>query len=1109
MTRNAYEILFHINADKLPSEMYIKAKVTSYFLLQAPPEDLLYFHTRDAHHEPILHLILKESCSKPIEELLKFLHEIHCLEEVSTKVCAHDIKAGKCYPEEAARTLCAASLSDDNLNIVKSLLQADTDINDLQDDTTALMQAAIHGNVEIMKTLIKYKASVDYTNSKQETSLLLACKSRQWQAARLLIEHGANAVHSDALDETPLHVAITSGGVELVKHIAASQSAVFHKLTDIASFSDACQLVKLYPRLSNEQINEVVTQACLFRNTDILQHIGKTLENQALVTHITQAYQADHSDCLNILLKCTEGRSGFPCPDISITESCKHKELINLTKFLATKGKKNVNENNGEPLRMASQSGNLSAVEYLKQSCHTNVNKPDTQGVTALLLACKEGHLDIVDMLLRYGAKFNICAEETPLTTVCKMGHQEVLNRILQESPNLSNTNIHGMTPLEVAIKNGHTTLAAKLIQKGATISFENVSFYNLCQLGSIDQVRTFLQTCTEQLKANEKLLSVVVKDDKCELFELILRSTKITKSTEFLGKALEYACAMGTKAIVEQLIKWEDGKLWNLIKHKPESHLLLAITHQHKDIVELLLAKGSSLQTDSSILKDIVKSKDILKLMLKQKMSQSWLNEALLVACSSRHIILDSSVRLLLKASADVNYHDSQNQLTPLLVATNTSSDSLVKILLKNGADPNIIDGDRNTPLYIACDSNHYSIASQLIYNHVPANPNVSDLPHEKYPLWISCLRGYLDITELLVEEKSDLNIQQGKESLLEACHKRGQHEVVRVLLEYGADPATLSTVDLKMACHHGYAERAIAISKDATMDELKVCISEACNEGFPETSVGIIISISDKCKQKELSKVLQQISSPDPQSPLSDASNTKMQEQPQLTAGTSNRKSQEEPSSQNGPLSRKSQEKTQLFVGSSIRKSQKQPPLSDGTLNRKSQQPPAPDGISKESQKQFRPTEGTSSRESQDQPPALEDTSNNKSQEQPLKADDTSNNESQKQVKSSVAASNSDLQPSPPDGTSNTESQEQPLTSDDTSNNESQKQFQPSTGASSSESQDQPPPSDGTSKQLSQEQPLTPDDTSHNESQKQVQPSAGTSSRGFKTNFHYHIAP
>ena len=93
----------------------------------------------------MLHLVLKESEGKSPTKLLQFLCQIPCFDELATKVCAHGIKAGKCCPDQAVRTLCVAAQSDRYLNIVKSLLEADTDINGIQDAKTPLMHAAAHG----------------------------------------------------------------------------------------------------------------------------------------------------------------------------------------------------------------------------------------------------------------------------------------------------------------------------------------------------------------------------------------------------------------------------------------------------------------------------------------------------------------------------------------------------------------------------------------------------------------------------------------------------------------------------------------------------------------------------------------------------------------------------------------------------------------------------------------------------------------------------------------------------------------------------------------------------------------------------------------------------
>ena len=865
--------------------------------MQTPIEDLPKFQSNSAHHAPLLHLVLKESEGKSPEKLLQFLFQIPCLEQIATKACAHGLKAGKCYPDQAVRTLCAAAQSDRYLNIVKSLLEANTDVNGIQDEKTPLMHAAAHGCMEILHTLLTNEASVDHLNNHQENSLLLTCRSKQWQAAKLLFEYGANPLNADINDETALDVAFTTGGVEFVEHIASRQPAVLNKLKEkISTLSDACQfschmLIEIYPTVSNEQISEVATQACLLRNTDVLQYTGERLENDALITHIIQAYQADHFECLDVLLKSAEGRKKLSWPEISLTESCKRKELINLTKFLVTELQRDISEDNGEPLRAAAKNGNLSAVEYLIQSCDADVNERDTHGATALLFACMENHLDIIHMLLDLGADVNLCVEETPLTAACRNGQQEIVNRLLKITPSLiSKTNDGGMTPVEVAVNHGHTALAANLLKKDFALS-SKLPFHSLCQIVDTKRISDFLQASKDRQIADEKVLSVVVKADNCELLDLLLTNDTVIKAREVLEQALETAIIMGSKTIVRKLIEWDNGNIWKSINDKSENHIDQAIKGHHPDIVKILLDQGCKFTTGTCPLEDIVRSNSILTLMVKH-MPQSLLNEALLVACSSGHRIPESCVQILLDMSADVKYKDPQSKLTPLLAATITPSETLVRVLLEYGADPNVTDDQNNSPLYLACDIQSHSIASQLIsnksdenegckYKRVSAYLNPSNLPPEKCSLWISCVRGYLDLVALLAENKAYLNLRNENESILEASHKAGQHEVVRLLLEYGADPANLPSIDLKTACHYGYAERAVAISNEATMDELAACISEACTEGFPETGMGIIITIEDAEKQKELSHVLQHHqtdSSPQPQ-PTNDTSENQSQ--------------------------------------------------------------------------------------------------------------------------------------------------------------------------------------------------------------------------------------
>ena len=180
-----------------------------------------------------------------------------------------------------------------------------------------------------------------------------------------------------------------------------------------------------------------------------------------------------------------------------------------------------------------------------------------------------------------------------------------------------------------MAVNYGNTALAMNLLKDGAALP-SKVPFHSLCQLVDTKRIRDFLQDSRDRQTADEKLLSVVVKVDNCELLDLLLTNNKVMKSGEVLEQALENAVIMGSKTIVKTLIQWDNGNIWKFIKDKPQRHIYQAVKNHHPDIVKMLLDQGCNFTTDIFPLEDIVRSRSILTLMI-MHMPQSLLNEALI----------------------------------------------------------------------------------------------------------------------------------------------------------------------------------------------------------------------------------------------------------------------------------------------------------------------------------------------------------------------------------------------------------------------------------------------------------------------------------------------
>ena len=802
-----------------------------------------------------------------------FLHNVPDLDILSNKVCSLGKRAGERYPHLASKVLFEAAKYDKYNNVVCAMLnaatQADGDFAAGSQDLTPLMHAAMYGSICNIKSLIAHKATVTQQNAQKETSLLVACKNQQWEGAKVIFDYDPHPFCADLTGETPFTVAMQHQCVEIVQKIAAELPDHFQLLLDSVSLTDACRLgYDMVVKTSDIQIQDIssaVNEACSAKQVHIVQYLSSKLDDQLLVKHMLKAYIDGHAKCMDALLTECENRKDLPCPNIPLSETCVNKDHINLTCFLAENGQ-DVNEGNGVPLLTAAKHGNIKAAHFL--IAHgANVNQPDAEGITPLLHACKDNNLHMVDLLLNRNADLNIGEEDTPLTVACRIGNLNIVKRLLHNTeiiPDLGRRNKQGLAGLEIAIENQHSVIAMDLMKRGMVPALEHVSLQKLCLLGNTELVGMFLQKCKSSQSLGVSALTNIIHTDNVPLMELLIDSENVSLSSDVVLETLQRSCTEGSVGIVKLLIDYDKGRFWASVRDNVECHLYLAIEHHHLNVVQLLIECGCDPVKGFCPLTKAIQSMEILKLLLEYELPQSALNDALIAVCRTGHSSAESCARLLLNKCAYVNYCDlaDPDQLTPLLAATLKSLTSLVKLLLSRGANPNLADKQQRTPLYIACQLEHHETASLLVYNKdIKTNLNLPDSQGEKSPLWVASMNGYLDLVCLLLDNNASTGlISDDGQHILLTAHAAGQYEVVRLLLEYRADPSSLSCVGLHEACAFGYSEVALSVYHDATDTELVECISVSCNGGFPETGLTLILSISDCQVHKRCCEIWQQ---------------------------------------------------------------------------------------------------------------------------------------------------------------------------------------------------------------------------------------------------------
>ena len=120
------------------------------------------------------------------------------------------------------------------------------------------------------------------------------------------------------------------------------------------------------------------------------------------------------------------------------------------------------------------------------------------------------------------------------------------------------------------------------------------------------------------------------------------------------------------------------------------------------------------------------------------------------------------------------------------LLAAAAAGKEAEVRRLAEAGADLNVTDGARNTPLHLAVKQGHEAVARLLSEKGAKSNTYDRD---GVSPLFTAVADGKEAMVRLLIEQAEDINeTDMEGSSLLHVAVRKGYKEIVKLLLSRGA---------------------------------------------------------------------------------------------------------------------------------------------------------------------------------------------------------------------------------------------------------------------------------------------------------------------------------